>query len=375
MLLNEVQTKLSAAGIVLLCALALFLPTTAFAITSEELFAEADGIMQQIDILQTSINEEHERYDAALRDHDQALEAAREAQKQVEAEQARMEQYQEQLSAMVTNMYKTGGSSSFLEVVLGAESFDEFLTKWDAYAAVTGLGADLVVEAKECKAAYEAAKADHEDQMKIASHKMEEAESARLEIESKQETLREEAEKITEQAIELQAQEELEREAARQAAAAAEAAMKAQEEAIKNKGGETGSLVLSGSGLLNNPCPDGSPTSPFGWRDFNGGSFHRGYDIGAPEGTPYYAAAYGTVIYETHEGGYNGGAGNWIVIAHGNGLVTKYMHSSKVFVSVGDEVNRGQKIGEVGNTGESFGAHLHFQVEYNGVAVDPAPLI
>lgn len=93
--------------------------------------------------------------------------------------------------------------------------------------------------------------------------------------------------------------------------------------------------------------------------------------MAAPEGTPYYAADSGTVIYATHDGGWNGGAGNWVVISHGNGIVTKYMHSSSVLVSVGQFVERGQHIGNVGQTGQAFGAHLHFQVEIDGVAVNP----
>ena len=70
-------------------------------------------------------------------------------------------------------------------------------------------------------------------------------------------------------------------------------------------------------------------------------------------------------------GGYNGGAGNWVVIDHGNGIVTKYMHSLVTLVEPGDIVVRGQNIGLVGNTGNSFGAHLHFQVEVGGTAVNP----
>ena len=128
--------------------------------------------------------------------------------------------------------------------------------------------------------------------------------------------------------------------------------------------------MVSGTGALANPCPGGSISSTFGYRDFDS-SFHMGLDLAAAEGTPYYAADSGTVIYATNDGSYNGGAGNWIVISHGNGLVTKYMHSSAVYVNVGDSVSKGQNIGAVGNTGNSFGAHLHFQVELNGAAVDP----
>ena len=189
------------------------------------------------------------------------------------------------------------------------------------------------------------------------------------EIEATQASLQDEAGKITAEIADLQAQYELEEEAARQAAAAAEAA-KQQSSYGGGSSSTPGGSVNSGSGYFANPCPAATTSSGWGWREFDQ-SFHKGTDMAAPEGTPYYAAESGTVIYATNDGGYNGGAGNWVVIAHGGGLVTKYMHSSAVFVSPGDYVTRGQNIGLVGNTGNSFGAHLHFQVELNGVAVCP----
>ena len=130
------------------------------------------------------------------------------------------------------------------------------------------------------------------------------------------------------------------------------------------------SQIVLGPGYFTNPCPNSTNSSGFGYRTFDN-SFHRGLDMAAPEGTPYFAADSGTVMYATNDGGYNGGAGNWIVIAHGSGVVTKYMHSSATFVVPGNYVERGQNIGLVGNTGDSHGAHLHFQVEVNGVAVNP----
>ena len=69
--------------------------------------------------------------------------------------------------------------------------------------------------------------------------------------------------------------------------------------------------------------------------------------------------------------GYSPSAGNWIVINHGDGFVTKYMHLSSINVNEGDEVRKGQKIGGVGSTGNSTGPHLHFQVELNGTPVNP----
>jgi murein DD-endopeptidase MepM/ murein hydrolase activator NlpD len=122
--------------------------------------------------------------------------------------------------------------------------------------------------------------------------------------------------------------------------------------------------------LLQNPCPTAWESSGFGYRSFDN-SFHQGLDMATGMGTPYYAAESGTVIYATNDGGWNGGAGNWVVIAHGNGLVTKYMHSQRTLVQPGQQVVRGQHIGDVGETGEAYGAHLHFQVEIDGRAVNP----
>ena len=126
--------------------------------------------------------------------------------------------------------------------------------------------------------------------------------------------------------------------------------------------------VSSGNGYFTHPCPGMSyQSSYFGEiREFEVGG-HKGNDYAAPTGTPTYAAAAGRVIIA----GYSSSAGNWVVIDHGNGLVTKYMHHSSICVSAGQYVQRGQQIGAVGSTGQSTGPHLHFQVELNGVAVSP----
>ena len=114
----------------------------------------------------------------------------------------------------------------------------------------------------------------------------------------------------------------------------------------------------------------GTLTSGFGARSSPGGvgsTYHEGIDISVPEGTPIRAAASGTVIMAS----YNGGYGNYTCIDHGSGLSTCYAHQSSFAVTSGQSVSQGNVIGYSGNTGASTGPHLHFEVRINGAAQDP----
>ena len=118
------------------------------------------------------------------------------------------------------------------------------------------------------------------------------------------------------------------------------------------------------------PVVDGVLGSAFGWRidPVNGQSaLHTGLDFPASQGTPILAAAGGVVVGQEYHPGY----GNLVEIDHGNDLVTRYAHASKVLVKKGDLIRRGQKIAEVGSTGRSTGPHLHFEVLVQGVFQDP----
>ena len=105
----------------------------------------------------------------------------------------------------------------------------------------------------------------------------------------------------------------------------------------------------------------------FGDDDAYGNSGHRGTDIPAPEGTPILAAHSGTVIIS----GWNNSYGNQVLLDNGAGLSTRYAHMTAAAVSAGETVTAGQVIGYVGNTGDSTGFHLHFEVMQNGVRVNP----
>jgi murein DD-endopeptidase MepM/ murein hydrolase activator NlpD len=118
------------------------------------------------------------------------------------------------------------------------------------------------------------------------------------------------------------------------------------------------------------PLREYTITSKFGLRKLeaeSGPRQHSGIDLAAPMGTPYYAVAAGVV---TRAGSY-GGYGYAIEVDHGGGITSLYGHSSALLVKVGQKVVAGQLIGRVGDTGYSFGPHLHFEIHINGQREDP----
>ncbi|WP_133366215.1 M23 family metallopeptidase [Qipengyuania sediminis] len=115
-------------------------------------------------------------------------------------------------------------------------------------------------------------------------------------------------------------------------------------------------------------------TSSFGLRThpvLGGLRGHKGVDLAAPVGTPIYATADGVVSKAEWFGAY----GNFIAIAHGAELETRFAHMSRMAVSAGQRVRKGDLIGYVGSTGRSTGPHLHYEVRVAGVAVDPSPFM
>lgn len=123
------------------------------------------------------------------------------------------------------------------------------------------------------------------------------------------------------------------------------------------------------------PCPASSRiTSSFGSRSSpteGASTDHKGIDIGAATGSNILAAASGEVTIAT----YSYSAGNYIMINHGGGVYTVYMHCSQLLASVGDQVSQGQVIAKVGSTGYSTGPHLHFGIRVNGSYVNPASYV
>lgn len=117
----------------------------------------------------------------------------------------------------------------------------------------------------------------------------------------------------------------------------------------------------------------GRLSSGFGWRNIavNGNRFHGGVDLAAPSGTPVVAARDGRVT----RAGWWSTYGYVVVVDHGDGSETRYAHLSRVDVTAGADVRQGDPIGAVGSTGASTGPHLHFELRFDGRAVDPLPYL
>jgi murein DD-endopeptidase MepM/ murein hydrolase activator NlpD len=123
------------------------------------------------------------------------------------------------------------------------------------------------------------------------------------------------------------------------------------------------------------PVKTAAFTSGYGVRSdpFRGAAaMHAGIDLAGPYGTPIYATADGTVL---RAGWNSGGYGNLIEVDHGRGIATRYGHLSKILVSAGDHIARGQLIARMGSTGRSTGSHLHYEVRIDGRPVNPIPFM
>ena len=272
-------------------------------------------------------------------------------------------------------MYENG-NTHFIEILCDSKSIGEFLNNAEYINTISTYDRNMLVEfqdvVKEVEKQEENLQAEYKELNTMQDDIVKKQESLTALINEKSAEIASLDSELTQTNSKIKKLEEAAAAAQRkqQEAAAAAAAAASSGSSSGSGGGSSyvpsNSVVVSGSGQFTNPCPGASISSTFGYRDFDG-AFHKGLDLAAAEGTPTYAAAAGTVIIA----GWSSSAGNWVVIDHGNGLVTKYMHHSALAVSAGQTVAKGQQIGYVGNTGNSFGAHLHFQVEVNGSAVDP----
>ncbi len=342
------------------------IPTCAHAETSTELRAQAEEKQAQADKLAERINEISDQLVEAHQTEKEATEkhAAAETAKQAaltrkEAAEKKIAETQERLSTRVTYMYRSGGTMSLLDILLGAGTFEEFLTKWDAIEAINNQDSALIEESRTARAEAIAAAEEYTQQSAIAEEELKRATEARKTIEEASASLSAELESMNEEIAVLIAKEE-----------AAEAA---EEQASQSSGGGSysgggGSAEGFSSSFFDGwvkPTNYYGVTCEFGYSPITGS--HNGIDLGAAEGTPIYSAGPGVVTYV----GWYGTGGNAVIVNHGDGVQTIYMHQSATAASVGEYVSAGTCIGYVGTTGLSTGPHLHFQLVINGTPTNP----
>ena len=315
---------------------------------------EANNLAKQIDKLNKDIEAKKEEITVA-------------AEKLAEAEATAAQQY-EDMKKRIQYLYENG-NPSYLELFLTSESMADFLNKSSYAEQVTAYDRSMLEEyiaqkqaVEEKKKQLETEKEDLDAMADAASEQKKTVDglikSKTAQIQSYQDQIDSENSNAAEYKADLTKQQKLLDQIEQQIAAAAAANAQAGD----GDGGASGFLW---------PCPSSKRiTSGFGNRaqpTAGASTNHKGIDIGASYGASIIAAAGGRVTMAA----YSSSAGNYVVISHGNGLSTVYMHCSALYVSAGQTVSAGQSIAAVGSTGYSTGNHLHFGVIKNGSYVNP----
>ena len=262
------------------------------------------------------------------------------------------------------------GDLGYLSVLMAAKSFSDFVERWQDLGLLIAANQRAV---RERKAA--------EKKVRSAQQALQATQSALEAQQLAQQRARNQLDILAQERGNLVALADAQRHHVAGQVAEMEGLSQAENDQLEALIREREAQIAAGRLAAGITTPDTAPgalawpvtgviTSPFGWRrsPFGGGAeFHQGLDIGANMGTTVTAAAAGTII----SAGWYGGYGNYILIDHGGHMSTGYGHLSRIFVSNGQQVQRGQAIGAVGSTGASTGPHLHFEVRISGKPVDP----
>lgn len=269
-----------------------------------------------------------------------------------------------------------GGNISYIEVLFGAKSFGDFISRISAINRITDSDAQLMEQIEEDKKAVEKIQDEVKTQLENLQLLKKDLEKTKVAIEEQQKevkamtaVLKDEEKKLAAKVKELKMEDSklasLERKVRQSINELKQPVVHVANSSQGNLSTlSKGSSSSSGGGVLAWPTIGGYISSYVGPR---WGRVHKGIDIARPSKYDILAAESGTVT----KAGYSGGFGNRIEIDHGNGIKTLYAHLSSIGVSVGQSVQRGEKIGVMGTTGNSTGIHLHFEVHENGSYQNP----
>lgn len=318
--------------------------------------AEIQAIMTKIDTVTQDMTDTAQQID-------QTEDKLRDAAVELEEATERVESRSDLLDARLRLMY-TNGFVSYLDVLLDSTSFSDFLDRMDMLKSVVGQDKDILADNKRDKAlVIEKKKQIEQDlkEVKVLYAKMDQTKKELNSREKEKEVMIASLQKQIEESEEIS--EDQEKQLMDFAKERARLIEKQKSFKSKYKGGKLGMPLKSAFRLSSGFGPRVHPVTGVK------GKMHTGLDMAAPKGTSIYAAEAGVVIVAQQVSGY----GNCVIINHGNGLWTLYGHirNGGIMVEKGQEVKKGEKIAEVGSTGQSTGNHLHFEVRVNEVPRNP----
>ncbi len=313
----------------------------------------------QVNSLEQQINskqEDIETLEASISEAQTKLDALEE---ELAAAEEKVNTQNDNLKARLRNMYKNG-SVGFIDVLMDSGSFSEFLNNLSLVEKVYTSDQDVLEQLQDAYDEIDAKKKEIETLQAELNESKTTMEEQKSSLEADKASVEKKKAEIAADSEETQ--KELDK---------LEADAQALTASIRKSGSSSSSSKYSG-GIMAWPAPSCySISSGYGGRihpTTGKYKFHGGIDIPASYGTAIVAANSGKVIWAGNRGD---SYGNYVIIDHGGGISTLYAHSSKVLVSTGQSVSRGQQIAKVGSTGRSTGPHLHFEVRINGSRVNP----
>lgn len=326
---------------------------------SKDLQKQIDSLEKKIDSTQASID----KLDTAIENAENDLATLTVELKKAEK---KVKEQNKNLNARLRSMYKNG-SVGFIDVLLQSGDFSQFLSNIALVQKVFESDQEVLKKLEKAHETIDAKKkeverldAELKESKSLAEETKKTLDTQQADLDDKKDALDSDIAQSEEELQKMEAEAEALNEQIRQAAMANQ---------------QNDDTVYYGGGQMCWPAPSYTRISCyFGWRRHpitGRKNYHGGTDLAAPGGSPILAAESGTVIIASRHWSY----GNYVVIDHGGGLATLYAHSSRLLVSKGQHVERGQKIALVGTTGSSTGNHLHFEVRKNGVRVNGLPYI
>lgn len=336
-----------------------------------EVNSQKEESQNKVDDLKSQIAEYEKEINSLKDEIEQKQKEIKEMQEKLDKLEKERQEKQDLLDQRLITMYENG-ETTYLDVLLSSADITDFISKYYMVETVTEADKELIEGLEADKKEIEETKNKLNASLDEVEKKKEEQESIQTKLNKAKNKEEEKVESLTEESHDL----EEDIEAYEKKMKELDAKEKAQEEALKHKieeaeknhGSNSGS---SGSGSSGGSSSGGSVSSKGFIRPvtsgritatmyYSSGKYHGAVDFGVSTGTPVYAAADGIVVTSTWGG--SDSYGYYIKIKHYNGLYTLYAHGSSLVAKVGQEVNQGDLIMYSGNTGNSTGPHLHFEV-------------